>query len=540
MADRDVALLRPFELRPGVQYFGSKLGTDDVWNLLNAARNGDLESVDFITDEKPAVTNVGYWYMPPLHFAVREGHLDVVKLLIERGADTSLRSIDGKETLHQCASDREHHAVASLLDTLQPELSARDLPIHDSVKQGNIEQVKSYLIDAWELANANGRLGRKPIHYAIENQDQEMVRTLLANGAEVDALGFSSDDRVGNPGFRPVVLALWKHGYWSQRNDYVMVRLLLESGADYSITIAAAMGDQRRVSDLIAMSPDCVNEAETCGKRAISAAAERGHFDLVKTLLEAGADPNLSEGDNCPRGFALWAASRAGSLDIAQLLLDHGADPNASVESSGSPTECAQSKEMRALLYRYGGKKNMTSHFHDANVDVVAAVLDYGREDIFDELTTTDAFTAAVSNNDGDMLRLLLSRNLRLPPTVTSCQTYLWWHLELTELLLDHGMDPDLPNWQQIRPLHHQAAKGDVEAAKLFLRYGADPRLVDEEYRSTPLGWAARAGQLKFVKWLLDYDATLKSYDPPEQPEWARPLAWARKRGHKEIENLLT
>lgn len=532
-------LIRPYELRSGAQYSGSKLHTDDVWDLLIAARDGDLATVDRFTHQQPALTNVGYWYMPPLHFAVREGHLEVVKLLIDRGADTSWRSIDVEETLHQCAVDREHHEVAKYLDDLKPELAARDLPIHESVKQGDIEQVKSYLVDAWELANANGRLGRKPIHYAVENQDQKMVRTLLENGAEVDALGFSSDDRLGDSGFRPIVLALWKHGYWNQRNDYDMVQLLLENDAEYSLTIASAMGDLHKVNELLATTPECVNRAEVCGKRPISAAAERDHFDIVKALLEAGADPNLPEGANCPGGFALWSASRGNFTETAELLLKYSADPNARVESSGSAIECAQTKEMRALLYQHGGKKNLTSHFHDGNIDVVAAVIDHGGHDAFDELTTTDAFTAATSNDDGDMLRLLLARGLRLPKTVTSCQTYLWWHLELSELLLNNGMDPDLPNWQSIRPLHHHAAKGSIEAAILFLRYGADPRALDEEYRSTPLGWAARAGQLDFVKFLLDYDATLKHYDPPEQPPWAHPLEWARKRGHREIENLL-
>ena len=539
MPPQTIDLLRPYELRTGEKYFGSRLNNDDVWATLMASREGDLATVERLTGKEPALARFGYWYMPPLHFAVREGHIDVARLLIERGADVSWRSIDGEETLHQLALDREQREMAEYLDSLHPELSARDLPIHESIKQGDREQVESYLADAWELANANGRLGRKPLHYAVENNDQEMVTTLLKHGADVDALGFSSDDRLGDAGFRPVVLALWKHSYWPQRNDYEMVRLLLENGARYSLTVAAALDDCDRVKHLLANNPDCVNEPEACGKRAISAAAERDHLEILKVLLDAGADPNLQEGDNCPRGFALWAASRNEHFEAAQMLLDHGADPNASIESSGSPTECAQSKEMRALMYRFGGSKNLTSHFHDGNIDVVAAVLDHGI-DAFDELTTTDAFTAAVSNNDSDLVGLLLARNLRVPSLVTSCQTYLWWHLELTEVLLEHDMDPDLPNWQSIRPLHHLAAKGSIDAAMLFLKYNANPRLVDEQYRSTPLGWAARAGQTEFIEFLLAHDPTLLTYDPPEQPKWAHPMEWARKRGHREVVELLS
>ena len=139
------------------------------------------------------------------------------------------------------------------------------------------------------------------------------------------------------------------------------------------------------------------------------------------------------------------------------------------------------------------------------------------------------------SGLDG-LLRLLLARGLRVPPMVTYCQTYLWRSLPLARLLLEHGMDPDLPNWQQIRPLHHQAGRGDIAAARLFLEFGADPDAVDEEFRSTPLGWAARCGQREFVQFLL---ARRGPGEPATVPAWARTRAWAQRRGHHEIAALL-
>ena len=111
---------------------------------------------------------------------------------------------------------------------------------------------------------------------------------------------------------------------------------------------------------------------------------------------------------------------------------------------------------------------------------------------MFDEAAAELGFTHCVAAGHEGLLRLLFARGLRVPPTVTYCQTYLWRSLPPARLLLEYGMDPDLPNWQQIRPLHHQAGSGDVAAARLFLEFGADPDAVDEEYRSTPLGWAAR------------------------------------------------
>ncbi|MDX1387721.1 MAG: ankyrin repeat domain-containing protein, partial [Acidobacteriota bacterium] len=70
---------------------------------------------------------------------------------------------------------------------------------------------------------------------------------------------------------------------------------------------------------------------------------------------------------------------------------------------------------------------------------------------------------------------------------------------------------------------------------ELVWEFGADIEAVDEEYRSTPLGWAARCGQAEFVRFLLARGAV----QVPSVPEWTQPIEWARRRGHSEIVELL-
>lgn len=535
---KEPALIRPFELRPGQRDWRGHWSADDVWSILSAARDGDAQRIRDLLVKDSTLVDADYWYTPPLHLAVREGHLDVVKVLIEAGADTTHRSLDGSETLADFARDRSHSSVANYLEQLNPRMFASDRPIHDAIKSGNLDTARELLKESAQLADAPGSLGRTPLHYAVETEDAKLVRLLLDHGATVDTQGFSSDDRLGGHGFRPVALALWHHPYWRQRNCYEIARLLINNGAHYSLPIAAAFGDEDRVQELLVGASVTPNYEEPGGKRAISAAAERNHLQVVRMLLDHGAQPNLPEGPNCPRGYALWSAARFGHMEMAKLLLEHGADPNAPVESSGSPTESAKDTPMRNLLYRYGGRVGLAAHYHQQNLDVIAALLDRCPEK-FSETDIVDGFTAAVSNDDEDLVRLLLSREMRLPTHVTGCQTYLWRSLRLAELLLQNGMDPNLPNWQLMRPLHHMAATGNTDAAKLFLEFGADPTLVDEEYRSTPLGWAARKGQFEFAKFLLDHDPSLRDQHPPHEPSWAAPIAWASRRGHREIVDLL-
>ena len=55
---------------------------------------------------------------------------------------------------------------------------------------------------------------------------------------------------------------------------------------------------------------------------------------------------------------------------------------------------------------------------------------------------------------------------------------------------------------------------------------------TDEEYRSTPLGYAARRGRREMVAFLLGRGADVNKSGAP----WARPLAWVRKKDFPEIE----
>ena len=72
--------------------------------------------------------------------------------------------------------------------------------------------------------------------------------------------------------------------------------------------------------------------------------------------------------------------------------------------------------------------------------------------------------------------------------------------------------------------------------AALCLEHGADINAIDDEYCSTPLGWAARRGLTDMVTWLLQRGA---NRDLPHDKPWAKPLAWAKRRGHDSIIGLL-
>jgi ankyrin repeat protein len=111
---------------------------------------------------------------------------------------------------------------------------------------------------------------------------------------------------------------------------------------------------------------------------------------------------------------------------------------------------------------------------------------------------------------------------------------------DMLRLLLASGMNPNLPNWQHATPLHDLCGRDSrgrphryrIECATILLDAGAELSVRDEDYRSTPLGWAARSGLPDMVELLLSRGAPTSH--PNDEP-WATPLAWAVKRGHDRI-----
>jgi ankyrin repeat protein len=101
---------------------------------------------------------------------------------------------------------------------------------------------------------------------------------------------------------------------------------------------------------------------------------------------------------------------------------------------------------------------------------------------------------------------------------------------------MERGWKPNSRNWLGTALLHRCAKRGKIAIASVALDFGADINIMDTEYSSTPLGWAAREGHKEMVEWLLQKGA---DRDLPKDEPWAKPIAWATRRGHKEIVEIL-
>jgi len=99
-------------------------------------------------------------------------------------------------------------------------------------------------------------------------------------------------------------------------------------GAAEALHDAARTGDRARVAALLDAGAS-VNTATKYGVSALGFAAERGHFDVVRLLVERGADVTIT--DTFYSSRPLDMALRGGHLEIALYLLEHKSPGAASV-----------------------------------------------------------------------------------------------------------------------------------------------------------------------------------------------------------------
>lgn len=350
----------------------------------------------------------------------------------------------------------------------------------------------------------------------------------------------------------------------------------------WDMFVAAEAGDASAVRRLLGRDPKLAH-AEYWYTRPLHLAAREGHLEATRVLLDAGGgtvstvinedlvtvarDRGHEEvarlvedfrarsargesGGNAPPpepasarlGAALHEAARAGDRTLVEKLLAQGADPNFQVDSAGSATYAARTPELRALLFAHGGVLDA--------FDLVWL----GEDDEVVRRVTADphaahsgcggVFTAACKLGKRDLLVRLLDAGARVPPVLTFCRSYLLTDRDMLRVLLASGMSPDLPNWQHATLLHDLSGRDyrgrpqphRVECAEILLDAGAAISAKDEEYRSTPLAWAARSGLSDMVELLLARGAPTNL---PDDASWATPLAWARRRGHGSVAEIL-
>jgi ankyrin repeat protein len=153
-----------------------------------------------------------------------------------------------------------------------------------------------------------------------------------------------------------------------------------------------------------------------------------------------------------------------------------------------------------------------------------------------------------LAKGDPDLLELYLDSDPTVPDRMHSWSGVTYPRSPaLVRRLLDRGLDPNRPDWLGKTFLHACAENGDRSVSAVFLDAGADINAREVEFQGTPLAAAVRscceavdprqAQRLRrMIEFLLKRGAATNL---PDDEPWATPLAWATRRGHGNLVELL-
>jgi ankyrin repeat protein len=401
-------------------------------------RKGYLDIMRLLLDYGANVNVHGKRRNTPLHFAASEGYLEVSRMLLECKANTNALDDEGSTPLHQ-ASQNSRSGDADIV------------------------QLVRLLLDNGADLHTRDNSGNIPLHFAASKGHLEVTRILLELKADVDSLN--------SEGLTPL-----QRASEGQRKGYLdIMRLLLDHGARVNVH------DNRRNTPL-------------------HFAASEGHLEVARMLLERKADVNALDDEGSNPLHQASHSSRSGDADITQLvrlLLDNGADIHARDKNGNTPLHFAASE----------GHLEVARMLLERKADV-NALNDKGLNSLHRASHSSWSGDAVIAQ----LVQLLLDYGADLNTRDNSRNTPLHFaaskgHLEVARILLELKADVNAPNKERSTPLHQafEAWRENPDIVRLLLDYGADSNAnVHDKSGNTLLHFAASEGDIQLARILLE------------------------------------
>jgi len=409
---------------------------------------------------------------------VKAGDAAAARTLLARGGDPNSADADGSTVLHFAVENDETELIQALLA-------------------------------AGARARVANRHGITPLHLAATNGNATIVQRLIAAGADVNGVTPGGETalmmaaRTGDP---ETIKALLTHGamvdakegwrgqtalMWAAtENNAAAIRLLVEAGAD-------------------------VKTKSTGGSfTAFLFAVRGGHIDAARALLDSGANVN----ERLPDGMsALVLALYNAHFELAAFLLDRGADPNAAEQGWTALHQVAWSRRPNRGF-------NMPGAVPTGRIDSLELVR---------KLVAKGAnVNARMTKEPRDGNRNMLNR-IGATPFVMAAKSA---DVPLMRVLLESGADPKIKTNDGTSALMAAAGVGvygpgespgtheeALEAVKLaYEAGGGDVNDVNRDGETALLGAVYRGGAVPVIQFLSDKGAKL---DVANKKQWTPLLA---------------
>ncbi|XP_065062546.1 serine/threonine-protein phosphatase 6 regulatory ankyrin repeat subunit A-like isoform X2 [Rhopilema esculentum] len=420
----------------------------------------------------------------PLHVAARHKDVDIIKILVDNGANVAEKNTDGQTVLHIACSVGDEATV-------------------------------KYLHSVKANPNIHDKLNRTPLHVATEGGHSSIIEILI-DKYKADVNQRSKDgstlihlaSKCGHP---EVALFFVKRG--------VPLQMPNKEGA-ICLHEAAKQGHVSVVKSLL-LKGASVNVMTKDFYTPLHTAVRHGKHLVVQVVLGFGADVNCRGGQNREAPLHLAARLQKDARHVSEMLLKSGANVNAATEQGVTPLHIAiehknydlvkmlLDENADALWTAKNGEIALHIAVRTCNLAITLALIDH----IKTKHTRKETITALNSKNlDGETA-------LHYVSMLRPVESEKGHELDIAKLLVDNSADTTILNVKAMESsLHYCARHGNLEVLKLFLKTMHPEEAAKAVNFQNKDGWspslvAAREGNEEIMKVLIDYHARLDIFD---------------------------
>ncbi|NXX97244.1 ANR16 protein, partial [Centropus bengalensis] len=303
-----------------LSYLVEEVGMDlEVFNsdykrpLHEAASMGHGECVSYLLERGASVDCLKKADWTPLMMACTRQNLEVIKALVEHGANPLLRNKDGWNCFHIASREGHPQVLQYLLDvspgSWDTESTIKRTPLHTAAMHGCLDAVELLLKRCHYKPDSRDKCGVTPFMDAIQNGHVNVARLLLeehqASPTAMDVLGAQALHRAAVTG-----------------QDEAIQFLVSELGVDVNertmtlqlpaLHYAAKEGHVHTIQTLLSLGAD-VHAKDGKGRSALHAACAGQHMEAVRILLQAGLQ-------DAPDGTGTLAQQLARKPDVIQVF----------------------------------------------------------------------------------------------------------------------------------------------------------------------------------------------------------------------------